>query len=130
MLRRPPRSTRTDTLLPYTTLFRSSVLLAGNLVRDYLHMTFITAKDGARIFYKDWGPKDAQTIMFHHGWPLSADDWDNQMMFFLGQGYRVIANRSEEHTSELQSLMRITYDVFCLTKNINVHQQEQHAKRR
>ena len=47
-------------------------------------MTHITTKDGARIFYKDWGPKDAQPIVFHHGWPLSADDWDNQMMFFLG----------------------------------------------
>src|SRR3546814_8090498 len=103
MLRRPPRSTRTDTLLPYTTLFRSSVLLAGNLVRDYLHMTFITAKDGARIFYKDWGPKDAQTIMFHHGWPLSADDWDNQMMFFLGQGYRVIAHDRRGHGRSSQT---------------------------
>ena len=54
-------------------------------------MGFITAKDGTQIFYKDWGPKDAQPIIFHHGWPLSADDWDNQMMFFLGEGYRVVA---------------------------------------
>jgi non-heme chloroperoxidase len=54
-------------------------------------MPLITTKDGANIFYKDWGPKDAQPIVFHHGWPLSADDWDNQMIFFSGQGYRVIA---------------------------------------
>jgi non-heme chloroperoxidase len=54
-------------------------------------MPFITTKDGANIFYKDWGPRLAQPIVFHHGWPLSADDWDNQMMFFSGQGYRVIA---------------------------------------
>ena len=50
----------------------------------------ITTKDGVEIFYKDWGPKAAQPIVFHHGWPLSADDWDNQMMFFLSHGYRVI----------------------------------------
>lgn len=60
-------------------------------------MTMITTKDGTGIFYKDWGPKDAQPIVFHHGWPLSADDWDNQMMFFLGQGYRVIAHDRRGH---------------------------------
>jgi non-heme chloroperoxidase len=60
-------------------------------------MPFITAKDGARIFYKDWGAKDAQPIVFHHGWPLSADDWDNQMMFFLNRGYRVLAHDRRGH---------------------------------
>jgi non-heme chloroperoxidase len=55
-------------------------------------MTTIKTKDGADIFYKDWGPKDAQPIVFHHGWPLSGDDWDAQMLFFLKQGYRVIAH--------------------------------------
>ncbi|PAO05332.1 alpha/beta hydrolase [Enterobacter cloacae] len=54
-------------------------------------MAFVTTKDGVNIHYKDWGPKEAQPIVFHHGWPLSADDWDNQMLFFLAQGYRVIA---------------------------------------
>ena len=53
---------------------------------------FVTTQDGVQIFYKDWGPKDAQPVVFHHGWPLSADDWDAQMMFFLGKGYRVIAH--------------------------------------
>jgi pimeloyl-ACP methyl ester carboxylesterase len=43
-------------------------------------MPFIKVKDGAEIFYKDWGAHDAQAIVFHHGWPLSADDWDNQMI--------------------------------------------------
>ena len=47
-------------------------------------MPFITTRDGTQIFYKDWGSRDAQPIVFHHGWPLSADDWDNQLMFFLG----------------------------------------------
>ncbi|EOC9364122.1 alpha/beta hydrolase [Enterobacter asburiae] len=54
-------------------------------------MEFVTTKDGVNIYYKDWGPKEAQPIVFHHGWPLSADDWDNQMLFFLAEGYRVIA---------------------------------------
>jgi Predicted hydrolases or acyltransferases (alpha/beta hydrolase superfamily) len=57
----------------------------------------ITTSDGVGIFYKDWGPKDGQAIMFHHGWPLSADDWDNQMLFFLGKGFRVIAHDRRGH---------------------------------
>jgi non-heme chloroperoxidase len=60
-------------------------------------MTSITTSDGTNLFYKDWGPKDAQSIMFHHGWPLSADDWDNQMLFFLSHGYRVIAHDRRGH---------------------------------
>ena len=60
-------------------------------------MSIITTKDGTRIFYKDWGPKDAQPIVFHHGWPLSADDWDNQMLFFLQEGYRVVAHDRRGH---------------------------------
>ncbi|MHC2594854.1 non-heme chloroperoxidase [Kluyvera sp. 1366] len=57
----------------------------------------ITTQDGTKIFYKDWGPKNAQPVVFHHGWPLSADDWDNQMLFFLAQGYRVIAHDRRGH---------------------------------
>ena len=79
------------------------VLPAGNLDKDHLAMTTITTKDGTKIFYKDWGPKDAQPIVFHHGWPLSADDWDNQMMFFLGQGYRVIAHDRRGHGRSSQT---------------------------
>jgi len=60
-------------------------------------MAVITTSDGTKLFYKDWGPKDAQPIMFHHGWPLSADDWDNQMLFFLSHGYRVIAHDRRGH---------------------------------
>jgi non-heme chloroperoxidase len=66
-------------------------------------MSMITVKDGSQIFYKDWGPKDAQPIVFHHGWPLSADDWDNQMMFFLLQGYRVIAHDRRGHGRSSQT---------------------------
>src|SRR4051794_10503079 len=60
-------------------------------------MKTITTDDGATIFYKDWGPKDAQPIVFHHGWPLSSDDWDTQMLFFLGHGYRVVAHDRRGH---------------------------------
>jgi non-heme chloroperoxidase len=66
-------------------------------------MPTITTKDGTEIFYKDWGPKDAQPIVFHHGWPLSADDWDNQMMFFLGEGFRVIAHDRRGHGRSSQT---------------------------
>ncbi|WP_454758418.1 alpha/beta fold hydrolase [Caulobacter segnis] len=64
---------------------------------------FVTTKDGVQIFYKDWGPKDAQPIVFHHGWPLSADDWDAQMMFFLLKGYRVIAHDRRGHGRSTQT---------------------------
>jgi len=57
----------------------------------------VTTKDGVRIFFKDWGPKTAQPIVFHHGWPLSPDDWDAQMLFFLGKGYRVVAHDRRGH---------------------------------
>jgi non-heme chloroperoxidase len=60
-------------------------------------MPILTTNDGAEIFYKDWGPKDAQPIMFHHGWPLSSDDWDTQMLFFLANGYRVVAHDRRGH---------------------------------
>ena len=60
-------------------------------------MAIITTSDGTKLFYKDWGPKDAQPVMFHHGWPLSADDWDSQMLFLLSHGYRVIAHDRRGH---------------------------------
>ncbi|WP_404711626.1 alpha/beta fold hydrolase [Sphingomonas sp. MMS24-J13] len=66
-------------------------------------MAFITTQDGTQIFYKDWGSKDAQPIVFHHGWPLSADDWDAQMMFFLEKGYRVIAHDRRGHGRSSQT---------------------------
>ena len=60
-------------------------------------MSYVTTNDGTRIFYKDWGSKDAQPIVFSHGWPLSADAWDGQMLFMLQQGYRVIAHDRRGH---------------------------------
>ncbi|MFB4390321.1 MULTISPECIES: alpha/beta fold hydrolase [unclassified Pseudomonas] len=60
-------------------------------------MGYVTTKDGVEIFYKDWGPRDAPVIHFHHGWPLSSDDWDAQMLFFLAQGFRVVAHDRRGH---------------------------------
>ena len=65
-------------------------------------MTTVTTRDGVKIYFKDWGPKDAQPIVFHHGWPLSADDWDTQMLFFLGKGYRVVAHDRRGHGRSTQ----------------------------
>jgi non-heme chloroperoxidase len=61
----------------------------------------ITTKDGTQIFYKDWGT--GQPIVFHHGWPLSSDDWDAQMLFFLSKGYRVIAHDRRGHGRSSQT---------------------------
>jgi non-heme chloroperoxidase len=65
-------------------------------------MPSITTKDGTQIFYKDWGPKSAQPIVFHHGWPLSSDDWDNQLLFFLANGFRVVAHDRRGHGRSAQ----------------------------
>jgi len=63
---------------------------------------FVKTKDGVEIFYKDWGPRDAQPIMFHHGWPLSSDDWDTQLLFFVANGYRVVAHDRRGHGRSTQ----------------------------
>src|ERR1700753_3465361 len=63
----------------------------------------VKTKDGLEIFYKDWGRADQPTIMFHHGWPLSADDWDTQMLFFLHQGYRVVGIDRRGHGRSSQA---------------------------
>ena len=65
-------------------------------------MGFVTTKDGVEIFYKDWGPKDARPLMFHHGWPLSADDWDAQLLYFLAKGFRVVAHDRRGHGRSAQ----------------------------
>ena len=64
-------------------------------------MDTITTTDGTEIFFKDWG--SGQPIVFSHGWPLSADDWDTQMLFFLQQGYRVIAHDRRGHGRSTQT---------------------------
>src|ERR1700716_3573099 len=64
-------------------------------------MAIIKTKDGIEIYYKDWGT--GQPIVFSHGWPLSADDWDSQMLFFLSNGYRVIAHDRRGHGRSSQT---------------------------
>ena len=66
-------------------------------------MSTVETKDGTQIYYKDWGAKDAQPIVFHHGWPLSADDWDPQMLFFHSKGYRVVALDRRGHGRSSQA---------------------------
>ncbi len=75
-------------------------------------MSTIITKDGTEIFYKDWGARDAQPIVFHHGWPLSADDWDNQMLFFLG-GFRVIAHDRRGHGRSTQTSSGHEMDTYA-----------------
>jgi|TARA_R110000803_G_scaffold21683_3_gene54397 non-heme chloroperoxidase len=88
-------------------------------------MGYITTDDGVQIFYKDWGPKDAQPIVFHHGWPLSADDWDAQMIFFLSKGYRVVAHdrrghgRSEQ-VSEGHDIDHYAADAFAVANALDL----------
>ncbi len=89
-------------------------------------MAFITTDDGAEIFYKDWGPRDAQPIMFHHGWPLSSDDWDAQMLFFLANGYRVIASDRRGHgrSSQISSghdMDHYASDASAVAEHLDLH---------
>lgn len=74
-------------------------------------MNTITTKDGTQIFYKDWG--SGQPIVFHHGWPLSADDWDNQMLFFLDKGFRVIAHDRRGHGRSSQTATGNDMDTYA-----------------
>ena len=86
-------------------------------------MPTITTKDGVEIFYKDWG--SGQPIVFSHGWPLSADDWDNQMLFFMQHGYRVIAHDRRGHGRSTQvadghDMDHYADDLAALTAHLNL----------
>ena len=83
----------------------------------------VATSDGAQIFYKDWGT--GQPVVFHHGWPLSSDDWDAQMLFFLSHGYRVIAHDRRGHgrssqTSTGNDMDTYAADVAALAKHLNL----------
>ena len=86
-------------------------------------MSTITTKDGTQIYYKDWG--SGQPVVFSHGWPLSADDWDTQMMFFLNHGYRVIAHDRRGHgrssqTGDGHDMDHYADDLAALTSHLNL----------
>ncbi|KTC43311.1 alpha/beta hydrolase [Pseudomonas sp. ABAC61] len=88
-------------------------------------MGYVTTQDGVDIFYKDWGPRDAQIIYFHHGWPLSSDDWDAQMLFFLKQGFRVVAHDRRGHGRSSQvwdghDMDHYADDVAAVVKHLGV----------
>ena len=88
-------------------------------------MAYVSAADGTQIFYKDWGPKDAQPIVFHHGWPLSSDDWDTQMLFFLDQGFRVVAHDRRGHgrsqqVSEGHDMDHYASDAAAVTAHLDL----------
>jgi len=88
-------------------------------------MDTVTTADGLDIFYKDWGPRDAQPIVFHHGWPLSSDDWDTQLLYFLGKGYRVVAHDRRGHgrssqVSEGHDMDHYAADASTVCEHLNL----------
>jgi non-heme chloroperoxidase len=95
----------------------------SNTTSGVRSVTTITAKDGTQIFYKDWGR--GQPLVFHHGWPLSSDDWDAQMLFFLSQGYRVIAHDRRGHGRSTQTATGNDMDTYAadvaqLTQHLDI----------
>jgi non-heme chloroperoxidase len=90
-----------------------------------MHQDTITTRDGVRIFYKDWG--DGPTIVFSHGWPLSADDWDAQLMFFVNHGFRVIAHDRRGHgrssqTGDGHDMDHYADDLAALTAHLDLRE--------
>ncbi|VTY36427.1 Non-heme chloroperoxidase [Xylophilus ampelinus] len=88
-------------------------------------MSTVTTKDGVEIFFKDWGPRDGQPIMFHHGWPLSSDDWDAQLLYFVQRGYRVIAHDRRGHgrstqVSEGHDMDHYAADAFAVVEALDL----------
>ncbi|MDC4282230.1 alpha/beta hydrolase [Acinetobacter baumannii] len=88
-------------------------------------MGYVTTKDSVEIFYKDWGPRDAQVLFFHHGWPLSSDDWDTQLLFFLKEGFRVVAHDRRGHGRSSQvwdghDMDHYADDVAEVVKHLNI----------
>ncbi|WP_421405239.1 alpha/beta fold hydrolase [Agrobacterium fabrum] len=86
-----------STAMPMPSLAFSKSIPSRNEGTFPMTESFVKTKDGVEIYFKDWGPKDAQPIVFHHGWPLSSDDWDAQMLFFVQNGYRVVAHDRRGH---------------------------------
>jgi non-heme chloroperoxidase len=84
-----------------------------NPIKGRKNMNTITTKDGTEIFFKDWGPRNGQPIVFHHGWPLTGDDWDTQMLFFMQKGYRVIAHDRRGHGRSSQTAQGHDMDTYA-----------------
>lgn len=129
---RRPAITRRDVMTGAAALGAASLLPLPALAqagatssRKPNRMSTITTKDGVEIFYKDWGPKTAQPIVFHHGWPLSSDDWDNQMLYFVQQGFRAIAHDRRGHgrssqVSDGHDMDHYAADVAAVVEHLNL----------
>ena len=90
-------------------------------------MATIMTSDGVEIYFKDWGPATAQPIVFHHGWPLSGDDWDAQMLFFVNKGYRVVAHDRRGHGRSAQAsdghdMDHYAADVAAVVEHLDLRQ--------
>ena len=88
-------------------------------------MHTIATKDGTRIAYKDWGPRNAQPLVFHHGWPLSSDDWDAQLLYFVAKGYRVVAHDRRGHGRSSQvgdghDMDHYAADIAAITEHLDL----------
>ncbi|AJD44093.1 non-heme chloroperoxidase 3 (plasmid) [Rhizobium gallicum bv. gallicum R602sp] len=111
--------------LPSSFGFAANIASNTTSIKGDNTMGYITTKDGVEIFYKDWGPTDAQPIVFHHGWPLSSDDWDAQMLFFLSKGYRVVAHDRRGHGRSAQvadghDMDHYAADAFALVEALDL----------
>ena len=101
----------TAAVMPFAQTAQASSAKQSSKGKDMMSSSTITTKDGTQIFYKDWGT--GQPIVFHHGWPLSADDWDAQMLFFLNQGFRVIAHDRRGHGRSSQTATGNEMDTYA-----------------
>ena len=116
------------TMLPAAAIAASTSATPGATLKNgvkRMSSGFVKTSDGTEIFFKDWGPKDAQPIHFHHGWPLSADDWDAQLLFFLAQGYRVVAHDRRGHGRSTQvdsgnTIDRYAADASAVVEHLNL----------
>ncbi len=113
------------TTLPAIASGRASTnAITPNTSNGDMTMGTVTTKDGAEIFYKDWG--QGQPIVFHHGWPLSSDDWDTQMLFFVHNGYRVIGIDRRGHgrsnqISEGHDMDHYAADAVAVVEHLDLH---------
>jgi non-heme chloroperoxidase len=107
----PNRGLSTTAMAAETPPVSSELSPRENHSQGTRHMSTITTKDGTEIYYKDWGK--GQPVVFHHGWPLSADDWDAQMLFFLQHGYRVIAHDRRGHGRSSQTWTGNEMDTYA-----------------
>lgn len=112
-------------ILPAPAFATPSSTVQASKGKPAMSTAYVTTKDGVQIFYKDWGPKSAQPIVFHHGWPLSSDDWDAQMLFFLSKGYRVVAHDRRGHgrssqVSEGHDIDHYAADASAVAEHLNL----------